>query len=244
MKRPHTTVILAMTTDGKIADIERSPARFGSAADKAHLEKQISLADGVLLGAGTIRAYETTFLISSPVLLAIRKEQQKPPQPVHIVCSASGYIDPEIKFFKQSIPRWLLTTTSGSNYWQKNGNDQFDEILIAENHQKVLKINQSSSDSSHLEQKSIDWPLALEKIADFGLEKLAVLGGGELVASMLEYDLIDELWLTICPLILGGAKAPTPVEGIGFTTQQAKSLKLLSVETIEQEIFVHYQVLR
>ena len=31
-------VILAMTADGKIADRKRSPARFGSAADKAHLD--------------------------------------------------------------------------------------------------------------------------------------------------------------------------------------------------------------
>jgi 5-amino-6-(5-phosphoribosylamino)uracil reductase len=244
MKRPHTTVILAMTTDGKIADIERSPARFGSAADKAHLEQQIALVDGVLLGAGTIRAYQTTFPISNPVLLAMRREQHKPPQPVHIVCSASGYIDPEIQFFQQQVPRWLLTTSSGANYWQKDGINKFEQILIAENNSQNLPIAQVSSDSSHLEQKSIDWKVALEEIADFGLEKLAVLGGGELVASMLVDDLIDELWLTICPLILGGSKAPTPVEGIGFSTQQAKSLKLLSLETIEQEIFVHYQVLR
>lgn len=37
-----------------------SPARFGSSADKAHMEEQIALADAVLFGAGTIRAYSTT----------------------------------------------------------------------------------------------------------------------------------------------------------------------------------------
>jgi 5-amino-6-(5-phosphoribosylamino)uracil reductase len=26
-----------------------------------------------------------------------------------------------------------------------------------------------------------------------------VLGGGKLTASLLEFDLVDELWLTICP---------------------------------------------
>ena len=35
--RPHTTVVMAMSADGKIADVRRSPARFGSLADKAHL---------------------------------------------------------------------------------------------------------------------------------------------------------------------------------------------------------------
>ena len=54
--RPHTTVVLAMSADGKIADVKRSPARFGSAADKAHLEKQVAQVDAVLFGAGTLRA--------------------------------------------------------------------------------------------------------------------------------------------------------------------------------------------
>jgi len=31
--RPHTTVVLAMSVDGKIADFRRSPARFGSLVD-------------------------------------------------------------------------------------------------------------------------------------------------------------------------------------------------------------------
>lgn len=38
--RPHTTAILAMTADGKIADFKHSAARFGSINDKIHREKQ------------------------------------------------------------------------------------------------------------------------------------------------------------------------------------------------------------
>jgi 5-amino-6-(5-phosphoribosylamino)uracil reductase len=62
-----------------------------------------------------------------------------------------------------------------------------------------------------------------------------------LVASLLAADLIDEFWLTVCPLILGGITAPTPVDGAGFSAQLAKHLELLSVETIEQEVFLHYR---
>ena len=67
--RLHTTVILAMTADGKIADYQSSAARFGSINDRTHLEQQVSLADAVLFGAGTLRAYGSTMSVSNPLLL-------------------------------------------------------------------------------------------------------------------------------------------------------------------------------
>jgi 5-amino-6-(5-phosphoribosylamino)uracil reductase len=42
-------------------------------------------------------------------------------------------------------------------------------------------------------------------------------------------------------MILGGATAPTPVEGSGFLADLAPRLELLSVHTIEQEVFLHYR---
>jgi 5-amino-6-(5-phosphoribosylamino)uracil reductase len=234
MNRPFTTVILAMTADGKIADFQRSPARFSSAADKAHLEKQISLADGVLFGTGTLRAYGTTLSISDPQLLQARERQQKPLQPVHIVCSASAQIDPQLRFFRQPVPRWLLATAAGAKFWRESKREEFDRILVADAGETRGTIN----------PKSIDWIDALAQLKKLGLQKLAILGGGDLVASLLAKDLIDEFWLTVCPLILGGATAPTPVEGMGFPAQEARRLELLSVERLGGEIFLHYRLQR
>lgn len=99
--RPHTTVVLAMSADGKIADFRRSPARFGSKADKAHLEKQIAASDATLFGASTLRAYGTTLTVSHPTLLQNRTKAGKSTQPVHIVITQSGNLNPEIHFFQQ-----------------------------------------------------------------------------------------------------------------------------------------------
>ncbi|MBD2447080.1 RibD family protein [Nostoc sp. FACHB-152] len=223
--RPHTTVVLAMSADGKITDFRRSPARFGSGADKAHLEKQIAASDAVLIAAGTLRAYGTTLTVSHPALLENRVKDRKPVQPVHIVITHSGNLNPEIKFFQQPIKRWLLTTTAGASFWQ--GRSEFDKILVFET-----------------QTGKTDTAAALSYLASIDITRLAVLGGGQLVASMISLDLIDEFWLTICPLILGGATAPTPVEGQGFLSQLAPRLNLLEVSTVEQEVFLHYQVQR
>lgn len=222
-KRPYTTVVLAMSADGKIATRARSPARFSSPADKNHLEQQVAATDAVLFGAGTLRAYGTTIRVCEPQLIQQRSQQLLPPQPVQIVVSGSGNIDRQLYFFRQPVPRYLLTTTEGAKPWQNSS--EFEQIIICKTSTK----------------SKINWIDALEKISAMGLKRLAVLGGGEIVAAMLAADLIDELWLTVCPLLLGGNNAPTPVDGEGFTELVAPRLELLSAKVIAGEVFLHYR---
>lgn len=225
MARPFVTGVLAMSVDGKIADVARSPARFGSSADKRHLEEQVAKVDAVLFGAGTLRSYGTTLRITSVDLLHQRQQQGKPSQPIHIVCCPSGNLDSQLRFFQQPVPRWLITTAVGASVWQ--GGQAFEQILTVE------PSNQG-----------VDWLPILETLSHAKIQRLAVLGGGELVASLLAVDAIDELCLTICPLILGGRTAPTLVEGIGYFEAIAPRLQLLQVKWLDQEVFLHYRILR
>lgn len=225
--RLHTTAILAMTADGKIADFQNAPARFGSTYDRIHLEQQISLVDGVLFGAATLRSYGTTMSVSNPLLLQARNQRSQPPQPVQIVVSASGDLDPQWRFFQQPVPRWLLTVPSGAQLWHSRAG--FERILIVHG----TKENRSA----------INWSATFAQLQELSLHKLAILGGGELIASLLAEDLIDELWLTVCPLIFGG-NAPTPVGGKGWLQSQGKRLQLLEVKQVKQEVFLHYLVRR
>lgn len=220
-----TTVILAMSADGKIADAKRTAARFGSANDKQHLEQQIAQVDAVLFGAGTLRAYGTTLRVSQPALLQQRQQQGKPAQPVQIVCSRSADLDLQWAFFRQPVPRWLLTTPTAAQHWQTQPG--FERIL-----------------AGATQGDDFNWRVIFQQLTDLGIKHLAVLGGGTLVASLLAADLIDEFWLTLCPLILGGDSAPTPVEGAGFLEANAPRLELLEVRSQAQEVFLHYRVLR
>lgn len=262
MTRPSTTLILAMTADGKIADRLRSPARFSSQEDLAHLQKQVAQADGVLFGAGTLRAYGTTMSVSKEELRNQRLALKKPVQPVQIVASASANIDRDLRFFSQQVPRWLLTSSDGASVWQDTQSRYFDEIIIAEkDNQKDIRsqaipetsschpepregYHQNHDVEKHFCQRSIDWSLGLKLLLEKGVNKLAILGGGNLAASLLAFDLIDEFWLTVCPVILGGVDSPTPVEGLGFLASYPMGLELLSVEKVAQEVFLHYRRIR
>lgn len=225
MLRPHTTVVLAMSADGKIADFQRSPARFGSPADKNHLETQISKADGIIFGARTLRAYATTLRVTDPELLEQRQRQGKTAQPAQIVCSQSAQINADYPFFRQPVPRWLLTTPTGATAWYKSS--AFERILTVQ-----------------IKEARLDWVSAMELLSSAGLRRVVIAGGGDLIASLLAVQAIDELWLTVCPLLLGGSDAPTPVEGTGFLADMAPRLELLSSEAIAHEVFLHYRLKR
>ncbi len=217
MPKPHTTVVLAMSADGKIADYARSAARFGSVHDQAHLERQVAQADAVLFGAATLRAYGTTRSVQDPTLQQQRLAQGKPIQPIQIVCSATGRLDRQARFFTQPVPRWLLTQ-QGTGW----GPPAFDRVLVSPD--------------------PINWCETLAQFSQLGIAQLVVLGGGTVVAGMFEAGVVDALWLTVCPLIFGGETAPTPVAGSGFLAEVAPQLTLLDCLRIEDEIFLHYQV--
>ncbi|MBD2329424.1 RibD family protein [Alkalinema sp. FACHB-956] len=231
-----TTVVLAMTADGKIADRDRTAARFGSPQDQRHLQQQVAAADAVLFGAGTLRAYGTTMTVHDPTLQEQRRSQGKAEQPIQMVCSRQATFDLSWRFFSQPIPRWLLTTPQGAIAWQHQ--PAFERVLVAPERQNPAAPVRSQ------DGRSWDWSAVFQQLSQEGLDRLAVLGGGDLVGSLFEADLVDELWLTVCPLILGGVTAPSPVAGNGFLANQAPWLELLTVQPVEQEVFLHYRVLR
>ncbi len=218
--RAQTIAILAMSLDGKIADRDRAAARFSSATDLHHLETQIAQVDAVLFGAGTLRAYGTCLSIRDPDLRAQRRQRQKPEQPIQIVCSASGAIDPTLPFFQQPVPRWLLTTPAGAQAWTAGAH--FERVC------PQISV-------------PMDWKAWVMALEGEGIRRLALLGGGTLMAAFAEQDLIDEWCLTLCPLVLGGTTAPTPVEGTGWPTALAPQFTLVNVQAIENEVFLHYR---
>jgi 5-amino-6-(5-phosphoribosylamino)uracil reductase len=209
-----STLVLAMTVDGKIADGNRSAAKFSSPQDFRHLEEQVAQADAVLIGAGTLRIHGTTMRVLDPELIQARVHRGQPPQPIQIVCSRRGNLDPDLKFFRQPVPKWLLTT---ANIQGK----EFD---------RVLQINNGLD---------IDWQRAWVELAGLGIDRLCILGGSKIATTLWEQDLIDELHLTICPVIFGGTSAPTSCMGIGLAIP--RKLELISNKSIGQEVYLHYR---
>src|SRR5690606_35521749 len=87
--------------------------------------------------------------------------------------------------------------------------------------------------------KNLDIRNALEWLATkWKVKTLLCEGGGELNAALFEQNHVDELCLTICPVIFGGRAAPTLVDGEGVAhLKDAIRLKLRSFEQVGDELF-------
>ncbi len=70
-----------------------------------------------------------------------------------------------------------------------------------------------------------------------------VEGGATLNWSLIEEGLVDEMYVYIGPLIIGGDRAPTLVDGLGFSFNFPK-LELISVEKLDDGALLKWRFQR
>jgi riboflavin biosynthesis pyrimidine reductase len=89
----------------------------------------------------------------------------------------------------------------------------------------------------------LDFKAALRWLrAKWKVRRLLCEGGGEVNGALFEADLVDEVHLTLCPLIFGGRDAPTLADGVGVRhLSQAARLRLVSMKHNGDGLFLIYR---
>lgn len=78
------------------------------------------------------------------------------------------------------------------------------------------------------EDGTVDLSLALQKLAEHGINSILLEGGSKLNGSMLDRGLIDRVAGFISPILVGGEGAVSPIAGFGVDNV-ADALKLRDV---------------
>ena len=81
-------------------------------------------------------------------------------------------------------------------------------------------------------------PWILETLARRGIRNLLVEAGGDLLFQFLAADAIDELYVTLCPLLIGGAQTASLVDGPGFSLATMRRLRLQSKSSRSATSFI------
>ena len=90
-------------------------------------------------------------------------------------------------------------------------------------------------------EERVDLPAALTALAGEGVDHLLVEGGGELIFSLFEAGLVDELSVFVGGMVIGGREAPTLADGEGFVADFS-ALKLESVERLDDGVLLRWTI--
>ncbi len=213
-----------MTLDGKITTRTFAPVDFTSREDKQHLLRQRSLGDAVLIGHSTLRHDNVRLGLPGTELRDARLARGQTPYPIRVIVSGAGRIDPALKIFQTDISPILIFSTTRMPR-------RYREALRE-------KATLHLSDSTEVD---LAWMLQQLR-RDYKVRHLACEGGAELFRSLLEQDLVDQLNLTVAPLLFGGADAPT-LTGLRRDFLPASvHCTLHEMRTIGDECFLTYRI--
>lgn len=88
-------------------------------------------------------------------------------------------------------------------------------------------------------KKRADLRRLLSRMAKKGIVNILVEGGGELISSLVEKDLVDKMLIFLAPKIIGGRSAITSVEGEGVDRiRDAKDFRITSVKRFKNDILI------
>jgi len=220
VKRPFVFINMAMTADGKIASVDHKITTFSSRSDHVHLLELRDKADAVITGAGTLNAQPKITLGPGP------KSRKNPP--LRVIASGRGQVDLQHKIFRTKGAPTIILTTNRIN-------------------RKRLQALKVTADTVEIcGDNEIDFLRAFDFLrTEWGVKRILSEGGGHLNDSLFRAGIVDELHLTVCPLILGGADAPTISDGIGFDRlSDAAQFKLKSQKLVKDEMFLVYRAMR
>ncbi len=212
--RPFVYLNMVASADGR-ATLEGRAHALGSDADTLLLTELRTLADAVLIGSGTLRAEGYAKLVGNPERVARRSAAGRPATPTAVLLSRSLDLPWDAGLFAAADQPVIVYT----------GGDAEPPAVAAP-----------------LELVRLPDPTPAAALADLrarGVRALLCEGGPTLNRALLGAGLVDELFLTCSPLLVG-AEAPRIVEGDDLP--QPVRLALEWVLRHDDELYLRYRI--
>src|SRR5580698_3349937 len=184
--RPRVFVNFACSVDGKIAPARKRAPFTMSRLPEDH-RRMLALREGV--DAVIIGA--ANLRADDPDLMPSRLRV--------VVTRAGDHVTPTARMFAKNLGGEAIVAHTSAMSRETRATLQTHATLV------------------ELGGSDVDIPRLLEWLfRERGCKTLVCEGGGVLAADFVAARAVDELHLTIVPRVLGGASAPTCVEGSGF----------------------------
>jgi diaminohydroxyphosphoribosylaminopyrimidine deaminase/5-amino-6-(5-phosphoribosylamino)uracil reductase len=184
--RPYVTLKFASSLDGKIASRTGRSKYISGDEARRWVHRERDSHDAIMVGINTLR-------VDDPELTAREPEGRTP---IKIVVDSSGRLPENARIWEQAENGVIALTTPRGQ--QKIKPRDGLELIVTEG-----------------EHGLVDLSLALEKLAERGINSILLEGGSRLNGSMLDRGLIDRVAGFVAPILVGGQEAVSPIGGFG-----------------------------
>ena len=182
--RPWLLVNMVASVDGATA-LEGASGSLGGPADRKVFHAIRAVADVILVGASTVRAEGYGPARPSSEREAERRARGQAPRPRLAVVSRSLDLDPGAALFGDPEQHPLVVTTTDADPRRRANLAQVAEIIEAGT-------------------GSVDLRSALDQLGSRGAGVVLAEGGPTLNGQLVAAGLVDELCLSLSPLLVGG----------------------------------------
>jgi riboflavin biosynthesis pyrimidine reductase len=173
----------------------------------------------VMAGAGTVRTERYGRVVKTDELRAKREREGVAPDPLAIIVSGGLSVPADVPLLQDPDSRVVILTQSRGE----------------------LSGVKADVDYLRSEAGPFDLRPLLERLrTEYRVRSILCEGGPTLNESLLLYGLVDELFLTITPVLAGGADALTIVAGMPLP--DLLPLELVWVLEDGDELFLRYRI--
>ncbi len=216
-RRPLVIAKYAMSLDGKIATHTGDSQWITSEEARERVHRQRARADAIMIGSGTA--------IADDPRLTARPGGELTPEPrpkLKIVVDTIGQLPPSAKMLWEPGDVLMVYATRSE--------DAGPLIGLPDNVEK-MELPPGYG--------GIDLVMLIDELGTRGIGTVIVEGGGRLLGSLFDLDLIDKVNAYIAPVIIGGDDAPTPVRGSGHgKLAEAPRLERVTTEQLGPDTLI------
>jgi 2,5-diamino-6-(ribosylamino)-4(3H)-pyrimidinone 5'-phosphate reductase len=213
---------MAVSLDGKISTRKREQITLGTRHDRHLMDVLRARSDAVIVGAGTVRHDGYPVLVRDTAVRRRRMAAGRPPHPVNVVLSTELAMPIDRPIFERDGIRRIIYTTGAAPESRIRRFGRVAEVVV-------------------LRTRSVTPRAVLRDLHGRGMKRVLVEGGGELHYAFAKDHLVDEVYVTLTPRLIGG-DAPSLLDGRGFLKKDHLKLKLVSTRRVGDELFLRYRV--
>jgi len=218
----EVVVNAATSVDGKLSTRERRQVRISGDADFDRVDRLRASADAVLVGAGTALADDPHLGVKSEDRRVERLRNGRAANPARVVADSRARTPLDATLLNDDAETYLLVSAAAPE-------------------DRLTSLRSAGATVIETGAERVDLAAALDALEAEGVGRLLAEGGGELLFSLFEADLVDELSVFVGSLVVGGREAPTLVDGEGFV-ESFPTLELRNVDRLDDGVVLTYRV--